>query len=64
MDCRTIVIPDKKYFDVAICVYDVIGSFPDEDDNLKVLKNIYNHLYSGGYAGNFGYEYGINFTQS
>ena len=41
-DARTVSL-NKKY-DVAIALYDVIGSYPDEKDNLKILENAYKHL--------------------
>lgn len=47
-DCRKAVIPQK--FDLAICLYDVIGTYADNENNLLILKNIYQHLKSGGVA--------------
>lgn len=46
-DCRYVQL-DKKA-DLALCLYDVIGSFVKEKDNLKILKNIRKHLRSDGY---------------
>lgn len=40
---------DGKVYDKVICLYDVIGSFPDEEDNLKIIKTAYKHLKKGGY---------------
>ena len=39
----------KGYFDVAICLWDSIGLCGDDDDIL-ILKNIYNNLKEGGLA--------------
>lgn len=36
--------------DFAICLYDVIGSFPKESENLKVIKSLYKNLVRGGKA--------------
>lgn len=47
-DCRYITLHEKA--DVAICLYDVIGSFSNEKDNLMIIKNIFNHLKKGGIA--------------
>ena len=38
---------DKKA-DVILCLYDVVGSFPNETDNYQILKNIYKNLKYGG----------------
>ena len=35
--------------DVILCLYDVIGSFPEEADNYRILENIYNNLNTGGF---------------
>lgn len=35
-------------FDVALALYDVIGSFPDEEDNLSILRNCVRSLSPGG----------------
>lgn len=35
---------DKRKFDACLALYDVIGSFPDEKDNIKIVKNIYKNL--------------------
>ncbi len=37
----------KKY-DVALALYDVVGSYPDEVDNYKILKSVYNCLKPNG----------------
>lgn len=47
-DCRTIDIGTTA--DAAICLYDVIGTYAENDENLKILKNIAKHLKRGGVA--------------
>ncbi|WP_063566484.1 bifunctional N-acetyltransferase/class I SAM-dependent methyltransferase [Paenibacillus sp. O199] len=47
-DCRALNIEAR--FDVILCLYDVIGSFPEEQDNKKILKKIYDHLNGNGIA--------------
>lgn len=47
-DCRVLNL--KKQFDAILCLYDVIGSFPEEQDNKKILKTIYDHLLEDGIA--------------
>ncbi len=47
-DCRSINL-EKKY-DSIVCLYDVIGSFIDNKENIKILKNISKHLKIGGYT--------------
>lgn len=47
-DCRTIELNEQA--DVVLCLYDVIGSFSETDDNMSILKNIYKHLKRGGIA--------------
>jgi 2-polyprenyl-3-methyl-5-hydroxy-6-metoxy-1,4-benzoquinol methylase len=42
-------IPEQK-FNAVICLYDVIGSYVSQEDNIKILRQIYNHLEKGGYA--------------
>lgn len=39
-----------KKFDIVLCLYDVIGSFRDENDNIKILRNVKRHLRRGGRA--------------
>ena len=46
-DCRD--IKERNRYDLAICLYDVVGSFPDEKDNAKIVSNLYNVLAPGGY---------------
>jgi len=47
-DCRNIDL--KKTFDTILCLYDVIGSFIDNNENNKVIKNIHKHLENNGHA--------------
>jgi 2-polyprenyl-3-methyl-5-hydroxy-6-metoxy-1,4-benzoquinol methylase len=47
-DCRTIDLKTK--YNIILCLYDVIGSFIDNSENIKIIKNIYNHLKNNGYA--------------
>lgn len=35
---------DDIEYDKVICLYDVIGSFPEEQDNLKIISTAYNQL--------------------
>lgn len=47
-DCRKYKFTKK--FDLILCLYDVIGSFPAINDNKKIIKNIFKSLNKGGYA--------------
>jgi 2-polyprenyl-3-methyl-5-hydroxy-6-metoxy-1,4-benzoquinol methylase len=47
-DCRFIQLESK--FDTILCLYDVIGSFIDNKENIKILNNISNHLVKDGYT--------------
>lgn len=47
-DCRTIELEEK--FDLILCLYDVIGSFVDENENMAILKNIAKHTKQDGYV--------------
>ena len=40
---------DMEKYDLALCLYDVIGSFPSEEDNAKVIESAYRVLKPGGY---------------
>ncbi|HYE32373.1 MAG TPA: bifunctional N-acetyltransferase/class I SAM-dependent methyltransferase [Methylomirabilota bacterium] len=44
-DCRSVKL-DRK-FNAGICLYDVVGSFVREDDNLSLLPNFRAHLEHG-----------------
>lgn len=46
-DSRTVSL---DVADVAICLYDVIGSYADNDENIALLSNIAAHLNAGGFA--------------
>jgi len=45
-DCR--YIEGNENCDLVLALYDVIGSFPDESDNLRIVKNAHGHLRNGG----------------
>jgi len=45
-DCRSINF--ERQADVVICLYDVIGSFANESENIKIVENIYKNLKRGG----------------
>lgn len=47
-DCRTIRI--NKLYDAVLCLYDVIGSFADNKENLKIIESIAYHLKPSGKA--------------
>jgi 2-polyprenyl-3-methyl-5-hydroxy-6-metoxy-1,4-benzoquinol methylase len=47
-DCRTYKNNEKA--DVVICIYDVIGSFIDNTENMKILHTIYELLKPNGKA--------------
>jgi len=47
-DCREVKL--SKDFDVGICLYDVIGTYADEKDNLMVLTNLARHIKPLGYV--------------
>ena len=47
-DCRYHQFNEQ--FDAILCLYDVIGSFPDNEENKKILENISKHLKKGATA--------------
>ena len=47
-DCRK--WKSERPVDLAICLYDVIGSFPDDVDNESAVKNIADNLVPEGWA--------------
>lgn len=47
-DCRTLRM--DRQFDAVICLYDVIGSFVDNESNAQIVRTIAKHLKAGGYA--------------
>jgi 2-polyprenyl-3-methyl-5-hydroxy-6-metoxy-1,4-benzoquinol methylase len=55
-DCRHLSLGER--FDAALCLYDVVGTFADNSDNLAVLRGIANHLKRGGAPSPLGHEPG------
>jgi 2-polyprenyl-3-methyl-5-hydroxy-6-metoxy-1,4-benzoquinol methylase/GNAT superfamily N-acetyltransferase len=47
-DCQTVKL--EQLFDLGLCLYDVIGSFPDDAANQVVLRNLIEHVRPGGYV--------------
>ncbi len=47
-DCRSDSFGED--FDVGVCLYDVIGSFPNENHNIAILDNLVRHVKTGGYV--------------
>lgn len=47
-DCRTIQLEQK--FDIVACLYDVIGTFLEHEENIAIIENIKRHLKPGGHA--------------
>jgi len=47
-DCRTLHIRPKV--DLVLCLYDVIGSFPEEKENEKIIRKIKETVRKGGRA--------------
>lgn len=47
-DCRSCNL--GREFDVGICLYDVIGSYADDSENMKILVNLSKHVRLGGYV--------------
>ncbi|MBD5527671.1 MAG: class I SAM-dependent methyltransferase [Lachnospiraceae bacterium] len=39
---------DGKAYDKVICLFDVIGSFPDDKDNIKIIETAYRNLKING----------------
>ncbi len=46
-DCREINL--NRQFDLVLCLYDVIGSFPNETDNDRIIDNIAYHTKTNGF---------------
>lgn len=46
LDARRLDLAEK--FDAALALYDVVGSFPSDDDNAELLAAIHAHLVPGG----------------
>lgn len=47
-DCREMNI--EQNYDAVICLYDVVGSFVNDKENIKILENITRSLKPGGFA--------------
>ena len=47
-DARKLKLGNK--YDIVLCLYDVIGSFRNEEDNIKIFRTIKHHLKEGGIA--------------
>jgi SAM-dependent methyltransferase/GNAT superfamily N-acetyltransferase len=47
-DCRTIDL--KESCDLILCLYDVVGSFGNIQENIKIIKSIYQSLKKNGRA--------------
>lgn len=45
-DARTLNL--RETFDAVLCLYDVIGSYADADENAQILRTIRRHLRPGG----------------
>jgi 2-polyprenyl-3-methyl-5-hydroxy-6-metoxy-1,4-benzoquinol methylase len=60
-DCRTINVEQAK---AVICLYDVIGSYVNDTDNMKILTNLFQHLVSGGTALISVMDYTLTETQA
>ena len=39
---------EENVYDNIICLYDVIGSFPDDNDNIEIIRTAYKHLKTNG----------------
>lgn len=39
---------EERQYDNVICLYDVVGSFPEERDNLNIIKTAYRNLKKNG----------------
>lgn len=39
---------EEKEYDNIICLYDVIGSFPEKQDNIEIVRTAYKHLKKNG----------------
>ena len=40
----------NRKFDSVICLYDIVGTYVDNSENINILKNIFYHLRHGGTA--------------
>jgi len=47
-DCRTLSL--GRLFPAVVCLYDVVGTYAEEESNLRLLETIRRHLVPGGRA--------------
>jgi 2-polyprenyl-3-methyl-5-hydroxy-6-metoxy-1,4-benzoquinol methylase len=47
-DCRDIRL--GRSYDAVICLYDVIGTYVENAENVRILESMYVHVAPGGYA--------------
>ena len=47
-DCREVKLEER--FDAALCLYDVVGTYADREDNSRILANLADHLKPCGFA--------------
>jgi 2-polyprenyl-3-methyl-5-hydroxy-6-metoxy-1,4-benzoquinol methylase len=47
-DCRDMRL--GQLFDAAICLYDVVGSYTNEEQNLSLIKNLGKHVRANGHV--------------
>ena len=47
-DCRDVRFEQR--FDSVLCLYDVVGTYADREENARMLANMADHLKPGGYA--------------
>ena len=47
-DCRDAALGER--FDAAVCLYDVVGTYADRDENTRILANLAAHLKPGRMA--------------
>ena len=48
VDCRDVRL--DEHFDAALCLYDVVGTYADREENTRLLTNLADHLKPGGFA--------------
>lgn len=41
-------IDQNNHFDMVICLYDVVGSYPYKEDNIRIIKTAHRNLRQGG----------------
>src|SRR5437660_5445797 len=47
-DCRELKLSQE--FDAVICLYDIVGTYAEDSENVKILQTLYAHLKSGAKA--------------